>query len=572
MKKFKFKNISISFYLMMFVISTVVTAAIILTLSFFQVFKDSLLSIAQTNAEQSITQVSSTISNYSANVQANMNNIVSVVTQANNRETIKEYMQTMTDINHDIVSIMIYDEQGNILEYGGKSGLKDKIENNLSFEKLSLQAGNDFSISSPHVQNIVKDEYPWVVTITQKKWSGSYGSEVYVAMDIEFSSMGSAIDEVGIGQHGYCFIVDSRGNIVYHPLQQLIYLDIKSEDEEVLNTTWDSAKVKDGVIYSTKEITNFHWKVVGVSYVNELVDANMASATQNMMKILGVIVVLASILVYILLKKLTAPVRKLVFAMHEFEKNTIDFKYAPIQGVSEFTQLSQSFEHMVVQIQELMDRVKKEEITLRKTELKALQAQINPHFLYNTLDSIQWMCERDKSKDAVRMVGALAQLFRISISKGYELIPIEKEIQHAQNYLVIQSYRYKDQFTYEFDIDSEVLPYFCHKITLQPIIENALYHGISRMVDEGEIYISVKKEENDIVFVIRDNGAGMSEEQVENILRKELTDSKGIGVKNVNDRIKIYFGNEYGITVKSELDVGTSIIIRIPAIMEDTYA
>ncbi|MEG1638205.1 MAG: sensor histidine kinase, partial [Erysipelotrichaceae bacterium] len=241
------------------------------------------------------------------------------------------------------------------------------------------------------------------------------------------------------------------------------------------------------------------------------------------------------------------------------------------QGVSEFNQLSQSFEHMVKQIQELMERVKNEEITLRKTELKALQAQINPHFLYNTLDSIQWMCERDKTKDAVRMVGALAQLFRISISKGCELIPIEKEIQHAQNYLVIQSYRYKDQFTYDFDIDPEVLTYCCHKITLQPIIENALYHGISRMVDEGRIVITARKIGNDILFSIADNGAGMSEEQVENILSKELTDSKGIGVKNVNDRIKIYFGSEYGIMVESELDVGTTIKIRIPAMREETY-
>ena len=201
-----------------------------------------------------------------------------------------------------------------------------------------------------------------------------------------------------------------------------------------------------------------------------------------------------------------------------------------------------------------------------------LRAQINPHFLYNTLDSIQWMCEEEKTEDAITMVGALAQLFRISISKGYELIPIEKEIQHAKNYLVIQSYRYKDQFIYNFDIDEEVLPYLCNKITIQPIIENALYHGISRMVDEGEISISVHKVGNDIIMKIKDNGVGMSEEQVQNILKKERTDSKGIGVKNVNDRIKIYFGNNYGIVVESELDVGTTITIKIPAVMEDRYS
>ena len=282
--------------------------------------------------------------------------------------------------------------------------------------------------------------------------------------------------------------------------------------------------------------------------------------------------IFAIVILFILSKKLTKPVRSLVEAMSIFEKNAVDFKYTPVKGASEFNKLSSSFEHMVIQIQELMEKVKNEEVALRKTELKALQAQINPHFLYNTLDSIQWMCEEEKTEDAITMVGALAQLFRISISKGYELIPIEKEIQHAKNYLVIQSYRYKDQFIYNFDIDEEVLPYLCNKITIQPIIENALYHGISRMVDEGEISISVHKVGNDIIMKIKDNGVGMSEEQVQNILKKERTDSKGIGVKNVNDRIKIYFGNDYGIVVESELDVGTTITIKIPAVMEDRYS
>lgn len=572
MKKMKFKNISISIYLMLFVAVTVITVTFALTLSFFQVFKASLLSMAETNAEQSMLQVSNTISNYGGMIRNNMNNVVNVITQEHERQTIQEYMQTMTEINNDIVSIVVYDEQGKILEYGGKKALKETIEKNLSDDRQSNNNGDDFHVSTPHVQNISKNDYPWVVTITQKKWSGCYGSDVYIAMDIRFSSIGSAIDEVGIGQHGYSFIVDSKGTIIYHPFQQLIYLDIKQENLDAISDLWSPVTVKDGVIYSAKEITDFRWKVIGVSYVNELVDAQVTRAIKNIVIILAIMLIMAAILVYILLKKLTTPVRSLVSAMHEFEKNTIEFKYAPIVGVSEFTQLSMSFEHMVVQIQELMERVKQEDIILRKTELKALQAQINPHFLYNTLDSIQWMCERDKTKDAVRMVGALAQLFRISISKGYELIPIKNEIQHAKNYLVIQSYRYKDQFTYTFDIDEEVLPYFCHKITLQPIIENALYHGIARMVDEGEIIITVKKVGDDILMSIRDNGAGMSEEQVENILRKELTDSKGIGVKNVNDRIKIYFGNEYGITVESELDVGTCITIRIPAVQEDTYA
>ena len=227
---------------------------------------------------------------------------------------------------------------------------------------------------------------------------------------------------------------------------------------------------------------------------------------------------------------------------------------------------------MSVRIKRLMDKVRNEEIALRKTELMALQSQINPHFLYNTLDSIQWMCERGKTEDASKMVGALAKLFRISISRGHELITIRDEIKHVTNYLIIQSFRYKSQFTYSFDVDGKLEDYLCNKITLQPLVENAIYHGIDRLVDEGEIKITVKQaedDENDILMIVADNGVGMTEEQCSKILSKERSDSSGIGVKNVNDRLRIYFGEKYGLTVKSELDCGTEITVRFPKITEE---
>ena len=226
---------------------------------------------------------------------------------------------------------------------------------------------------------------------------------------------------------------------------------------------------------------------------------------------------------------------------------------------------------MVVQIKELVEKVRQEEITLRKTELKALQAQINPHFLYNTLDAIAWLCEEERHKDAVEMVNSLAKLFRISISRGHELITIEKEMQHAKSYLKIQNFRYKNQFTYSFDVDEECLNYLCNKITLQPIIENAIYHGIDRMVDEGKINIGIHQKGDRIIFTVEDNGVGMTEEQCEEILHKDAGDRVGIGIKNVNDRIKIYFGEEYGLTIQSELDEGTRVTISMPKITENDY-
>ena len=173
------------------------------------------------------------------------------------------------------------------------------------------------------------------------------------------------------------------------------------------------------------------------------------------------------------------------------------------------------------------------------------------------------------------MVGALARLFRISISRGKELIPIKDEMTHAKSYLIIQSYRYKNQFSYNFDIEESIENYLCNKITVQPLIENAIYHGLDRMVDEGHIEISAKTatdDPNDIIITVADNGIGMTEEQCRKILLKERSDSSGIGVKNVNDRLKIYFGEKYGITIESELDVGTTVMVRIPKVeKEDDY-
>ena len=224
-----------------------------------------------------------------------------------------------------------------------------------------------------------------------------------------------------------------------------------------------------------------------------------------------------------------------------------------------------------MRIQELMARVRREEVALRKTELRALQAQINPHFLYNTLDSIALMCEDGRNKDAVAMVNALARLFRISISKGHELIPIEKEVEHAKSYLQIQKFRYKNQFEYEFDVEEQCLGYYCNKITLQPIIENAIYHGLNRMIDEGFIRIRIYEEDGDVIFSVADNGVGMTKEQCENILKKENNANSGFGMKNVNDRVKIYFGERYGIRIESELDEGTTVYIRMAKVEGENY-
>ena len=205
----------------------------------------------------------------------------------------------------------------------------------------------------------------------------------------------------------------------------------------------------------------------------------------------------------------------------------------------------------------------------RKSELDALQSQINPHFLYNTLDIIVWMIENEQSQDAVRVVTSLARLFRISLSKGRNIIPIRDELEHVRNYLTIQQMRFKNKFEFSVEADEEVCALSTIKLVVQPLAENALYHGIEFMDEDGHIDIRAWREGEDVYISVGDNGLGMTEETVEALLKGEIvpgTKGSGIGFSNVNERIELYFGKGYGLRIESEPDEGTTVIIHIPSV------
>lgn len=549
----------------------VVTIVLVLTLMFFftfvNIYKNTTEESVVTSSEQAILQVKNTVENYTSDMKVLMEMIQKNISQGENDTDI--YLKNLIGIRKDIVAITTYDEQGNLLKaWSDRGELKENIFKNLSFNStVSKDKEKTLNVSKPHVSSLFVEYYPWVVTISEYM-KNAEGETIQVALDIQFSQIANYIDEVGIGQHGYCYIADKKGNIIYHPQQQLIYSGLK---EEKYNYLEDGSHIEKDAIYSVQSLDNCGWKIIGVCYIDEMITNKVNHIMKTLFVIFLVVVLFTVIIIRFFSKFFSNPAKELANAMREFEQDANHFEFKMIEGTAEITSLTESFEHMVVQIKELVEKVRQEEITLRKTELKALQAQINPHFLYNTLDAIAWLCEEERYKDAVEMVNALAKLFRISISRGHELITIEKEMQHAKSYLKIQNFRYKNQFTYSFDVDEECLNYLCNKITLQPIIENAIYHGIDRMVDEGKINIGIHQKGDTIVLTVEDNGVGMTEEQCEEILHKDASDRVGIGIKNVNDRIKIYFGEEYGLTIQSELDEGTRVTISMPKITENDY-
>lgn len=531
-------------------------------------YRSAMVQNARTSSAQAVSQVSNTVGNYLSDMTQAMHLVEqSMCESADSRD---ELLSAFLKFRPDVVAVTSYSAEGELLEcWSPGHQPKEEIFQNLSFDLAAAQASDAPYMTAPHVESIFESYYPWVVTMTAPLTQE--GEAAWFSLDLSFSSISSYINNVSIGQRGYCFLMDREGNIVYHPQQQLLYAGLKSEDTESLASLEDGTYVADTVIYCVNSIQDSDWRVVGVSYVDEMVNRNVTEMI-HLSCLLAVVVLAAAVLTsWLLFRLLGHPLRGLADAMERFEADADHFTYRPVGGTREVQELSNSFEHMVLRIQQLMTTVREEEVNLRKTELKALQAQINPHFLYNTLDSIAWMCEQGRNTDAVKMVHALARLFRISISKGHELIPISKEIEHAESYLQIQKYRYKNQFTYEFQVDPECLDYYCNKITLQPIIENAINHGLDLLVEEGRITVQVCQDGEDILFFVQDNGVGMSEEQLRTILQHDPKDRTGIGIKNVNDRLKIYFGKQYGLHISSELDVGTCVEIRMPKIKEGDY-
>ena len=553
------------------IIITVAAVVAVSIIPFVSIYSSTVESDAGMALEQSARQTTMALGTLIDGMEGRLLNICREVRKSEDITDLDDRLSVAARLEESIEAICVYDMEGNTLSVGGSGHeLKDQSSINLSYDGELFGSAENFAISLPHVQTLFREYYPWVVTIARREEGALNGEDVYVAIDFRFSDISGYVDNIGIGAHGYCFIIDADGNLVYHPRQQMLYSGLIKEEVTRL-TGMDDGTVRDGNVMRTiLTLDSTGWRVIGVSYLDEVNATRDRTLSSVLLTTLLCCAGVAVLIAVIFSQIITKPVKSLIGAMRGFEEHPENYRYSPAPiHIAELQLISDSFGQMAWIVQSLMEKTRNEEALLRKTELKALQAQINPHFLYNTLDSIQWMCERGKNESAVRMVGALGKLFRISISRGHELIPIRDELKHVESYLIIQKYRYSDRFEYTFDVDESLGGYLCSKITLQPLVENAIYHGIEPLIDDGEIIISVKPDGDDILMTVSDNGVGMTAEQVEGLLKKERSDSSGIGIKNVSDRIKIYFGDNYGVKVESEPDVGTKITVRIPRITKE---
>ncbi|MFD2614136.1 cache domain-containing sensor histidine kinase [Paenibacillus gansuensis] len=495
-------------------------------------------------------------------------------TQGTPTDRLRERIETILSTREDLVSVSLFTPMGlPIANYPDKPMLSNTKVREQGWFTSALETPNHLSFSLPHVQNLYKGGYTWVVSMSKgiSFEQGKNKVDAVLVMDINFSTIDELFRRVSLGQKGYVYIIDkSAGNIVYHPQQELIYSGIKYENvEQALKYTYgtyiDNSDGEDRLI-TIKTTDMVGWKIVGVSYMDEIVTAKKEIGS-------FMIWLLPFLLLFILLisaymsARISNPIKRLERSMAKVEQGDFEIML-PVRGDDEVGRLSRRFNIMVSRIRELMGEIIQEQEAKRRGELEVLQSQIHPHFLYNTLNSVVRMAGGGKSEDVIQMITALSKFFRISLSKGKHSITVEEELEHVRNYLIIQKFRYKNKFEFEIKADQEVLSYTTLKLILQPLVENAIYHGIEMMADTGHIEITAKLAGEELVFHVRDDGLGIPPEKLA-ALRSGAGpgegDGSGVGVRNVDERIKLYYGNKYGLRITSEIEEGTDVEITIPS-------
>ncbi len=483
-------------------------------------------------------------------------------------ERITTQFGTIMETRDDIVNIGIIGENERYIINNGYYMVNENIElQELEWVRKTYEKHGITVISSSHVQNVVNGKYEWVITLgkaLQNKSSRELEGVFFV--DLNYSSIRELCTGISLGNRGYIYILDDNGNLIYHPQQQLLYSGLKSERiQEVLECEDGSFVTEDGKLYSISKSRETGWSVVGVSYVDDLL--KNSEQTARIYIISAVAILFAALaLAYVMSYGITKPIKTLGESMKEVEKGDFEHAVLEVSGHNEIARLSTTFNMMIREIKRLMEQNVEEQRQKRKSELRALQAQINPHFLYNTLDSIIWMAEWGKTKEVVLMTSSLAKLLRQSISNQNELVRVEEEVEYTRSYLTIQKMRYKDKLEYEVDVSPEVLDQKIPKLVLQPLVENAIYHGIKYKEGKGKLLIKGEFGSKDLVLRVIDDGIGMTEEQLSKIFEKRETDTRknGVGVLNVHERIQLYYGKEYGLKFYSQPEQGTVVEVCIP--------
>ncbi len=430
----------------------------------------------------------------------------------------------------------------------------------------------EVQVSSSRVENLIADRYTWVVSFS-KAVTNAYGEVLGVLLiDLNYNIIDSICAAIELGSRGYIFLLGSDGEILWHPQQDLIYAGLKSENVADIMAA-GPGRLSSGAGSAAKQYVicpseDTGWTAVGVVYTEELLQMQGAMI-RSYAAIGACALTVALVIAFLLSKSITQPIHALQHTMHQVEQGDLNVRCGVTAG-NELGQLSDSFNHMIATTQSLMDETARVAEQKRISEWRALQAQIQPHFLYNTLDSIIWMSHAGRNAEVVEMTSALASLLRRSIGTGSDTNTLAEELDHVKSYLTIQKMRYNEKLQYELDMDPQTADCLLPKLILQPLVENAIYHGIKVKQTGGTVRVESILEEDRLLITVEDDGVGMTEEQIARIFEKKQSDAEStkIGVYNVNERLQYYFGSEASMRYYSTPGRRTMVMLVLPIVRE----
>ena len=494
------------------------------------------------------------------------------------RDRILSQFETILDSRSDILNLGIIAENGRMLINNGQRLTNQDLDiHSQEWYTNALEGRESVYLTSSHVQHIISGERPWVITLSRgirnKEMGTGQEKEGVFFIDLNYSAISELCDQSMVGNQGYAFIVDADGNIVYHPQQQQLYNELQTENIDlVMNAGSDIVTWGDGInkkMYSISRSEKTGWTVVDCVRVEELLRRSNEAQSIYVLVAIGLMAV-ALFFSRFVAKSITLPIQRLCDSMERVQEGDFSVSDIVVDSENEIGSLTKSFNVMTQRIHELMAQNIREQEAKRKSELKALQSQINPHFLYNTLDSIIWMAEGKKNEEVVLMTASLARLLRQSISNEDELVSIGQETEYARGYLTIQKMRYKDKLEFWIEVEPSILNIRLIKLVLQPVIENAIYHGLKYKESRGLLLVKGFMKNGNAVLQVIDDGVGMDQETLDHIYERHKVDyhSNGVGIYNVQKRLQLYYGNEYGIVYESKPGEGTTATITIPGQQE----
>ena len=614
----------------------------ILGLVLYQLFARRMRTSSVESTEQIVQQSVINLEDYLANMRRISDAVYyNVIKNADlSTDSIDREMDLIYEAHLEhLVGMALFTADGRLISSSPIATTKENLDvTTQSWFTEALRKTDNLHFSTPHVENLFLDpayRYRWVISLSRAVEIYENGTPTMgvLLVDMNYSTIDRMMERINQDSSGqYIYLTDSSGSLIYHPKQMQINYGILTENNI------NEAHYQDGhhqelylgtrrqVLLNSVSYTG--WKMIAV------IPASAYGVDAASLRFVVILLVSISLLVMIFVnqivsRQISLPLNRLNRSIKRMEGGDVVPEDIYVGGSEEVEHLGRTLRSSMTRINQLMDDIVIEQEEKRKSEMDALQSQINPHFLYNTLDSIVWMIEGEHNKDAVFMVTQLASLFRISLSRGKNIIPLAQELKHAENYMNIQKVRYKNNFSVVFDIDENIRDYLSVKLIIQPILENAIYYGVGDMdPDDGaEIRIRgwlIPDTENeksgegdaahgqtydaasgpvaartarqpdpteanagdrahrqmiqamsvgDIYIAVSDNGYGMPPEVCENLLKDDEESRQrvpkhgsGVGLVNVHNRIRIRFGAQYGLMAASEPDEGTTITIHLPAI------